>query len=302
MAAPEVTSSVTPPAPGWAKPFPRAERIFPWLVGGSVLLMTAFVIGWLYLGGQNVPTDSHATTPAAFSAEVATFAKRYGGPGGRVYVPPGTDAYMLAIRYSWYPEIVLQSGTRYRIWLSSGDALHGFSLVGGGQNLNLEVEPNHAMGAWITVGKPGRYLIVCNEYCGLGHQHMKGHIVVVSPEVMRTRLQALALPKAGGSSSSTSGGAAPGALQLRVLGNTLAFDKKTLAARAGKVTITLVNPSPIPHDVAIKGSGVDVKGAIVTAGGRSTVTAVLKPGTYVVYCSVPGHAEAGMRATLTVKQ
>jgi len=299
MAAPEVTSSVTPQPTGWAKPFPRDERVFLWLIVGSVVVMTSFVIIWLYVGRQNVPADTHATTPAAFSAKVSAFAKRYGGTDGRVYVPPGTDAYMLASRYSWYPELVLQSGKQYRIWLSSADALHGFSLVG--QNLNLEVAPNHAMGARLTVGKPGRYLIVCNEYCGLGHAQMAGHVDVISAQVMQTYLRTHAVPAAAGSVAAPANGPASAGLKLRVPGNNLAFDKKTLVAHAGKVTLTLTNPSPIPHDIAIKGNGVDVKGAVVTGGGRSSVTAVLKPGTYTFYCTVPGHEAAGMRGTLTVK-
>ena len=33
----------------------------------------------------------------------------------------------------------------------------------------------------------------------------------------------------------------------------------------------------------------------------STVSANVKPGSYVFYCSVDGHAAAGMRGVLTVK-
>lgn len=296
MATPELTSSVTSPAPGWAKRLPRDERVFLWLIAASVVVMSVVVVGWLYLGHQNVPTSSHATTPAAFSAEVNAFAKRHGGTDGRVYVPPGTDAYLLAARFTWYPELVLQSGKRYRIWLSSADALHGFSLVG--QNLNLEVAPNHAMGAWLTVGRPGRYLIVCNELCGLGHAQMTGHIDVISAQAMQTHMRAappVTKPTQGGA------GAAAGTLSLGVLGNKLAFDKKTLTARAGKVTLALTNSSPIPHNIAIKGNGVNAKGPVISGGQRSVVAATLKPGTYTFYCSVPGHAAAGMRGTLTVK-
>lgn len=300
MATPDVTSSVTPQPTGWAKPFPRDERVFMWLISGSVVAMTAFVIIWLYAGHQNIPSQAQATTPAAFAAKVSAFAKQYGGPGARVYVPPGKDAYMLASRYSWYPELVLQSGKEYRIWLSSADALHGFALVG--QNLNLEVAPGHAMGAKLTVGKPGRYLIVCNEYCGLGHEKMLGHLNVISATAMQTYLSTHVVPAAAPTTApAAAGGAAAGTLELGVLGNSLAFDKSTLVAPAGKVTIVLTNASPIPHDIAIKGQGVDVKSAIVTGGGRATVSAVLKPGTYSFYCSVPGHADAGMRGTLTVK-
>lgn len=294
MAAPETTSSVTPPQPGWAKRLPRDERLFLWLVHGSVVVMIAFAIGWLFVGNQNVPTQARATTPATFSAQVAQFAKQYSGPDGRVYVPPGTDAYLLASRYAWYPNLVLESGREYRIWLSSADALHGFSLIG--QNLNLEVAPRHAMGAKLTIGKPGRYLIVCNEFCGLGHGRMASYLDVITPRAMQAYL------KAHPQSAKPTAPVAPasGGLELGVKGNELAFDKKALTARAGKVTIALTNPSPIPHDIAIKGAGVNAKGPTVIGGGRSTVTATLQPGTYTFYCTLPGHEEGGMRGPLTV--
>jgi len=61
------------------------------------------------------------------------------------------------------------------------------------------------------------------------------------------------------------------------------------------------NPSDVPHGVGIKGNGVDKDGPVVNKGGKSTATADLKPGTYEFYCPVPGHEEAGMKGTLTVK-
>jgi cytochrome c oxidase subunit 2 len=295
MATHDYTSSVTPQPSGWAKPLPHDERVFMWLVMGSVVVMTAIVLGWLFLGSQNVPSATRATSPAAFAAKVAAFAKQYGGPGGRVYVPPGTDAYMLASRYSWYPELVLESGKKYTIWLSSADALHGFSLVG--QNYNLEVAPHHAMGAKITIGKPGRYLIVCNEYCGLGHAEMAGHLDVVPAGTM----QAYLATHQAKAATSASAAPAPGALQLTVHGALLAFDKSSLVTHAGKVTLTLMNASPLLHNIALKGNGVDVTGPVVPSGGHSSVTAVLKPGAYTYYCSVPGHEAAGMKGTLEVK-
>jgi uncharacterized cupredoxin-like copper-binding protein len=51
----------------------------------------------------------------------------------------------------------------------------------------------------------------------------------------------------------------------------------------------------------ITGNGVSVAGVVVGPGGTSTVSASLKPGTYTFYCTVPGHREAGMSGTLTVK-
>jgi cytochrome c oxidase subunit 2 len=174
-----VESPVTSPAPGWAKRFPRDERIFVWVVVAAAVLMTAWTIGWLFLSDHNVPTKSYAVTPEAFVKQVSSFAEKHGRADGAVVVPPGQDAYMLGGRYTWYPELVLKAGVKYRIWLSSADTLHGFALVGGDQNINLEVVPNHAYGVTLTPEKPGTYLIVCNEYCGLDHHRMQGRIHVV---------------------------------------------------------------------------------------------------------------------------
>jgi plastocyanin len=84
-------------------------------------------------------------------------------------------------------------------------------------------------------------------------------------------------------------------------GGALKFNTKTLSAKAGKVTITMANPSQLPHGVAVEGNGVDKDGKVVQNGGNSTVTVTLKPGKYTFYCPVPGHRQAGMQGTLTVK-
>lgn len=172
------TSSILSPEPGWARPMPADERVFLGVVLVLAVAMAAFTIVWIFVSRHNVPTAAYRTTPAAFAAKVTQFAERFGRPDGTVVVPPGQDAYIMASRFSFYPQLVLKAGHRYRIWLSSADALHGFSLVGHGQNLNLEIAPNHAYGASFLPSKPGTYLIVCNEFCGLGHHLMTSRIVV----------------------------------------------------------------------------------------------------------------------------
>ena len=78
----------------------------------------------------------------------------------------------------------------------------------------------------------------------------------------------------------------------------LAFQYGKATAPAGKVTVSMPNPAPIQHDISIQGVG---KGPVVGTGGTSTFTATLKPGSYTFLCTVPGHAQAGMKGTLTVK-
>ena len=80
----------------------------------------------------------------------------------------------------------------------------------------------------------------------------------------------------------------------------LAFQKDSLTAPAGEITLVMENPSAVEHNIAVKGDGVDEKGEVVGQGDTSEVTATLEAGEYEFYCSVPGHEAAGMEGTLTV--
>jgi plastocyanin len=102
-------------------------------------------------------------------------------------------------------------------------------------------------------------------------------------------------------STNGAGGGKPTTLSLSADASAIKFDKTKLEAPAGKVTIDMKNPSPLQHNVAISGNGVDEAGEVVGQGGTSTVTADLKPGKYTFFCTVDGHEQAGMKGTLTVK-
>jgi uncharacterized cupredoxin-like copper-binding protein len=83
-------------------------------------------------------------------------------------------------------------------------------------------------------------------------------------------------------------------------GGALKFDKSSLTAKAGKVTIVMDNPSDLPHAVEIEGNGVEEAGDTVMKGGVSEASADLKAGEYEFYCPVGNHKDAGMEGTLTV--
>jgi plastocyanin len=101
------------------------------------------------------------------------------------------------------------------------------------------------------------------------------------------------------SSSSSSGGGGTLALAADPNGG-LSFDKKTLTAKAGKVTIDFTNDSSTPHAVAVEGNGLDKDGKTVTKG-KDSLTVTLEKGTYEFYCPVDGHRQAGMEGKLTVQ-
>lgn len=117
-----------------------------------------------------------------------------------------------------------------------------------------------------------------------------------------TTAPATPVPTESTPATTTGGGAATGATTLALQADPtgqLKFVESTLTAKPGKITIKLTNDSPVPHDVAIDGaSGVSDQ---VQDGKSAELTVDLPAGTYQYYCTVPGHRQAGMVGTLTVK-
>ena len=99
----------------------------------------------------------------------------------------------------------------------------------------------------------------------------------------------------------TAGSASSVDIEADPSGN-LAFATTEASASAGKVTVDFTNSSPVPHDVAIEDEGGETLGQTeVISEGSDSTEVELEPGTYTFYCTVPGHRQAGMEGTLTVK-
>lgn len=107
--------------------------------------------------------------------------------------------------------------------------------------------------------------------------------------------------KAASQSPPTEKSTAPTTLQLAADPTTIAFDTTKLTAEAGEVTIDFDNPSALEHDVAIEQDDKQIAISETITEGKTSVSADLEPGTYTFLCTVPGHAEAGMTGTLTVR-
>jgi plastocyanin len=103
----------------------------------------------------------------------------------------------------------------------------------------------------------------------------------------------------GGGGGGGGGGAASKLTLTADPGGALKFDKTALSAKAGKVTITMDNPSSVPHAVEVEGNGVEKETKTLTQG-KASMSVDLKAGKYEFYCPVDGHKQAGMKGTLTV--
>ena len=73
------------------------------------------------------------------------------------------------------------------------------------------------------------------------------------------------------------------------------LSKKSVAK--GSVTFKITNKGKLAHDFKIAGK----KSPMIQPGKSTTLKVTLKSGKLKYQCTVPGHAAAGMRGTLTVK-
>jgi len=161
----------------WYKPLASADKT--WIMASIIiaLIMATTTLAWSFADSSHqVPTETFEIAPAEFRELAIEFADEYRGK----VIPEGEGVYLAAVQWAWIPnEIRLKAGVTYKFIISSGDVLHGFSLIGDdGTVYNLMVMPGMAYVMYITFEKPGVYEIRCNEFCGIGHQNMVGKIIV----------------------------------------------------------------------------------------------------------------------------
>jgi uncharacterized cupredoxin-like copper-binding protein len=73
---------------------------------------------------------------------------------------------------------------------------------------------------------------------------------------------------------------------------------------AGRVSLELVNFGMDTHDLVVQSSRAGVKPIRfkqLDPRGRSDRTLTLKPGRYLLWCSIAGHRQKGMHATFVVR-
>jgi cytochrome c oxidase subunit 2 len=88
---------------------------------------------------------------------------------------------LVAARYGFYPrEITVPAGTPITFRMASADVLHGVHVPM--TNMGTMVVPGYVSTVTTTFPKPGEYPMLCNEYCGMGHDHMWSKLTVVSKE------------------------------------------------------------------------------------------------------------------------
>ncbi len=109
----------------------------------------------------------------------------------------------------------------------------------------------------------------------------------------------VALAACGGGGDDGGGAATSEDGTIQVEAGDLYFDPEEYSAAAGELEIVVENVGAVEHDVVIEEAG-DSSVVHVAPGDTGSGTIDLEAGTYTMYCSIPGHREAGMEATLNI--
>jgi cytochrome c oxidase subunit 2 len=151
----------------------RFEKI--WLgFGLSMLALFLLVLGILAFGmGMTPPSEHHHTIDPTKVNETAPFDK----PELKKIGDNEYEAVMVAYAFGYNPnQMEVPVGATVHFTVTTSDVVHGFQIPG--TNVNMMIVPGEVSHVSHKFDKPGEYLILCNEYCGTGHEMMKTTIVV----------------------------------------------------------------------------------------------------------------------------
>ncbi|HEU5430603.1 MAG TPA: cupredoxin domain-containing protein [Thermomicrobiales bacterium] len=193
-------------------------------------------------------------------------------------------------------ELTIPANTDVTIHLpNEGASPHDFSIDA--LKISVALDPGETDKTVVINAPPGDYEYYCNVP---GHKEagMVGTLHVVAGAGGQAAAQQ---PVAQQAAAPTTAAAAPAAAQTyTVTAHDIYFDPKELTIPANTdVTIHLPNDGASPHDFSIDALKISV--ALDPGETDKTVVINAPPGTYEYYCNVPGHKEAGMVGTLTVK-
>jgi cytochrome c oxidase subunit 2 len=138
---------------------------------------------WHLYGRQNLSSETYRVTPALFQKAATEMTAKYTVRTETdqkipvVRPPVGSDVFLVARLWAFWPILELEEGKTYRLHLTAMDYNHGFSLQP--ENINIQLVPGYEHVVTITPNRAGTYAIVCNEFCGIGHHTMVSRLYVV---------------------------------------------------------------------------------------------------------------------------
>jgi cytochrome c oxidase subunit 2 len=150
----------------------RYERWWMTFGVAMLLLFLGTIAFAAFADNINPPTGMQAIDPTKV-AQTPPFDK----PGLREIAPGRYEAYYVAQAFSFTPnDLHVPAGSTVTFYVTSPDVVHGFFIPG--TDINMMAIPGWVNTQTHTFEKKGTYLLLCHEYCGVGHANMFAHIEV----------------------------------------------------------------------------------------------------------------------------
>ncbi len=148
------------------------EKIWMWAAAAIIVVFLAS-IGFTTFGRAiQPPSHVEMIDPDSVRGD-----REFGSPGVTIHEDGSVTVVVQAFMYAFLPnEIRVPRGRPVTFRLTSPDVIHGFQIVQ--TNGNTMVVPGYVSQFTTTFSQAGDYLIVCNEYCGLGHHVMHARLIV----------------------------------------------------------------------------------------------------------------------------
>ena len=122
---------------------------------------------------------SNQQDPAAASAPFDSRAN--GSAVGALAQGEPREIPVVAKRFSFEPaRVEVTEGERIRLVVTSEDGVHGLEIKKFRVNKKIPRGRDKVTTIDFVASAPGEYPIVCSEYCGEGHEDMKGTLVVAA--------------------------------------------------------------------------------------------------------------------------
>lgn len=148
------------------------EKAFLWLgavmlvVFGITLVITSVAMG-IHLPGRDQEID-----PAQVR-QIPPFDE----PGVRQVGENRYEVVLLGFAWRFQPsEIRIPAGSEVTFIATSTDVIHGVHVEG--SRVNMMLIPGQVARNTYRFDEPGRYAMVCHEFCGLDHHNMAGEVIV----------------------------------------------------------------------------------------------------------------------------
>jgi cytochrome c oxidase subunit II len=136
-----------------------------WMEALFIGVPLSFFILWFFLGFREFVRQQ---TPPADSMDVYVMGKKW---MWKFAYPDGPNAINV---------LRVPAGRNVRLLMTSRDVIHSFFVPE--FRIKQDVLPGRYTQTWFNATTPGRYQILCAEYCGAGHSIMRGEVIVLKPQ------------------------------------------------------------------------------------------------------------------------